>query len=104
MPGPNDVPQNDRFRDLRPGAWVLRSRGGIGAHLWRLRMHRRLRRACCWIPVGREREIEYIDECPENRTEAFYEGCLTYVDDPERGADVDDDGQPIPRRTFMRRP
>lgn len=37
-------------------------------------------------------------ECPESRSEAFYEGCLTYVDDPERGADVDDDGDPIPRR------
>jgi hypothetical protein len=27
-----------------------------------------------------ERGIEYIDECPENRSEEFYEGCLTYVD------------------------
>jgi hypothetical protein len=42
-----------------------------------------------------ERGIEYIDECPENRSEAFYEGCLTYVDDPERGADFDDGGKPI---------
>ena len=42
-----------------------------------------------------EREIENIDECSENRSEAFYEGCLTYVDDPERGADVDDGGKPI---------
>src|SRR5215470_1239971 len=33
-----------------------------------------------------EREVESIDGCPENRSEAFYEGCLTYVDDPERGA------------------
>ena len=48
-----------------------------------------------------ERGIENIDECPENRSEAFYEGCLAYVDDPERGADLDDDGVPIlvPRRT-----
>jgi len=48
-----------------------------------------------------ERGIENIDECPENRSEAFYEGCLTYVDDPERGADFDDDGKLIlvPRRT-----
>jgi hypothetical protein len=50
-----------------------------------------------------ERGIEYIDEWPENRSEAFYEGCITYVDDPERGADVDDDGQTIPRRSFMSR-
>src|SRR5215467_7860867 len=48
-----------------------------------------------------EREIENIDDCPENRSEAFYEGCLTYVDDPERGADYDDDGRAIvvPRRS-----
>jgi hypothetical protein len=48
-----------------------------------------------------EREIESIDGCPENRSEAFYEGCLTYVDDPERGADFDDDGRAIavPRRS-----
>ena len=42
-----------------------------------------------------ERGIENIDECPENRSQAFYEGCLTYLDDPERLADVDDDGVPI---------
>jgi hypothetical protein len=42
-----------------------------------------------------EHEIENIDHCPENRSEAFYEGCLTYVDDPERGADFDDCGKPI---------
>jgi hypothetical protein len=42
-----------------------------------------------------EREIESIYEYPENRSEAFYEGCLTYVDDPERGADFDDDGKEI---------
>jgi hypothetical protein len=42
-----------------------------------------------------ERWIEIIGACPENRSEAFYEGCLTYVDDPERGADFDDDGKVI---------
>ena len=42
-----------------------------------------------------ERGIENIDECPVNSSDAFYEGCLTYVDDPERGADLDDDGVPI---------
>jgi hypothetical protein len=48
-----------------------------------------------------ERGIEKIDECPENRSEAFYEGCLVFVDNPERGADFDDDGKLIlvPRRT-----
>ena len=45
-------------------------------------------------------EIENIADCPETRSEAFYEGCLTYVDDPDRGADLDDDGEAIvvPRR------
>jgi hypothetical protein len=42
-----------------------------------------------------ERGIDDIDKCPDDRSEAFYEGCLTYVDDPERGADFDDDGRAI---------
>ena len=42
-----------------------------------------------------ERGLENMDECPENKSEAFYEGCLAYVDDPERGADLDDEGVPI---------
>jgi hypothetical protein len=42
-----------------------------------------------------EREIQSIKDCPENRSQAFHEGCLTYVDDPERGADFDDDGKAI---------
>jgi hypothetical protein len=42
-----------------------------------------------------ERGIESIDECPENRSEAFYEGCRVYVDDPERGAELDDGGKAI---------
>ena len=48
-----------------------------------------------------EHEIESIDDCPKNRSEAFFEGCLTYVDDPERGADFDDDGRiiAVPRRS-----
>lgn len=48
-----------------------------------------------------EHGIEITDQCPENRSDAFYEGCLAYVDDPDRGADLDDDGEKIilPRRT-----
>ncbi len=42
-----------------------------------------------------ENEITEADECPEKSSKAFYEGCLAYVDDPERGADRDDDGEPI---------
>ena len=40
-------------------------------------------------------EITDTDDCPQKRSAEFYEGCLAYVDDPERGADVDDDGKPI---------
>jgi len=29
------------------------------------------------------------------RRTSFYEGCLVYVDDPDRGADEDDDGEEI---------
>ena len=29
------------------------------------------------------------------RKTSFYEGCLVYVDDPDRGADEDDDGEEI---------
>jgi hypothetical protein len=51
-----------------------------------------------------ERGIDDIDKCPDDRSEAFYEGCLTYVDDAERGADFDDDGELIlvPRRASER--
>jgi hypothetical protein len=48
-----------------------------------------------------ERGIETTDQCPDNRSDAFNEGCLAYVDDPDRGADLDDDGEKIsvPRRS-----
>jgi len=42
-----------------------------------------------------EREIQNINDCPKNRSESFYEGCLTYVDDPERGASFDSNGKEI---------
>lgn len=32
--------------------------------------------------------------CPLNgNATSFYEGCLAYVEDPDRGADEDDDGE-----------
>lgn len=35
-------------------------------------------------------------DCPLNgNATSFYEGCLVYVEDPSRGADEDDDGDPI---------
>jgi hypothetical protein len=44
--------------------------------------------ACVSHAVGylwaEEHAIESIDDCPDNRSEAFYEGCLTYVGDPRR--------------------
>ena len=34
--------------------------------------------------------------CPLNSNrQSFYEGCLVYVEDPDRGADEDDEGNPI---------
>jgi hypothetical protein len=42
-----------------------------------------------------ENEITDADSCPKNSSDEFYEGCLAYLDDPERGADVDDDGKSI---------
>ena len=35
------------------------------------------------------------NNCPSSNSESFYEGCLAYTDDPTRGADEDDDGDPI---------
>ena len=35
-------------------------------------------------------------DCPLNgNATSFYEGCLVYVEDPNRGADEDDDGDSI---------
>jgi hypothetical protein len=32
---------------------------------------------------------------PREQIRSVYDGCLTYVDDPKRGADFDDDGKLI---------
>ena len=50
-----------------------------------------------------ENEITDIDGCPKNFSVAFYEGCLVYIDDPDRGADLDDDERPVlaTRRTSV---
>jgi hypothetical protein len=35
-------------------------------------------------------------DCPLNgNAVSFYEGCLVYAEDPDRGADENDDGDPI---------
>ena len=41
-----------------------------------------------------EAQCEGILVTAPNRT-SFYEGCMTYVQDPARGADEDDDGDDI---------
>ena len=43
-----------------------------------------------------EQDISNVNDCPLNgNATSFYEGCLVYVDDPDRGANEDDDGDPI---------
>ena len=43
-------------------------------------------------------EARSITDCPlRGRALSFYEGCLVYVEDPDRGADEDDDGDNIDR-------
>ena len=34
-------------------------------------------------------------QCGATNSEAFRSGCLVYIEDPHRGADADDDGDPI---------
>jgi hypothetical protein len=40
------------------------------------------------------RNITEETECSGN-SQSFIEGCEAYVEDPSRGSDADDDGQPI---------
>ncbi len=42
-----------------------------------------------------ERGIDSADECPTEQDRSFREGCLAFVDDPDRGAEDDDSGEPI---------
>jgi hypothetical protein len=42
-----------------------------------------------------EHDITDQVDCPSGNSNSFHEGCLVYVDDPNRGADEDDDGDPI---------
>ena len=47
----------------------------------------------CW---AEEHNITNESDCPlTGNANSFYEGCLVYVDDPNRGSDEDDDGDPI---------
>ena len=42
-----------------------------------------------------DQDIQDEFQCPQGRSNSFYEGCLAYTEDPSRGADDDDNGQPI---------
>jgi hypothetical protein len=42
-----------------------------------------------------EHSIEDASECPRGGTSSFREGCLAFLEDPDRDADVDDEGRPI---------
>jgi hypothetical protein len=44
--------------------------------------------------IVNESECERILRRSPNRI-SFYEGCLAYVEDPDRGSDEDDDGEDI---------
>ncbi len=35
------------------------------------------------------------NECPMGNSQSFYEGCLVYTEDPGRGSEEADDGDPI---------
>jgi hypothetical protein len=41
------------------------------------------------------RDIEDATSCPARRGAAFFQGCLVYVENPDRGADEDDNGVDI---------
>jgi hypothetical protein len=42
-----------------------------------------------------KKEITEGSECPLGASYSFLAGCLAYTEDPNRGADQDDDGNPI---------
>src|SRR5262245_24321078 len=42
-----------------------------------------------------EHDITDAADCPDGRSQSFYEGCVVYTEDPGRGADLDDDGELI---------
>jgi hypothetical protein len=44
--------------------------------------------------ITEESQCDQILRTSPNRT-SFYEGCMTYVEDPGRSADEDDDGEEI---------
>jgi hypothetical protein len=43
---------------------------------------------------AQQNDILVADDCP-TVSQAFYEGCVVYTKTPDRGADKDDQGEPI---------
>jgi hypothetical protein len=41
------------------------------------------------------KQIAEGSECPLGDSYSFHEGCLAYTEDPDRGSEIDDDGNPI---------
>ena len=44
---------------------------------------------------AQQNEVTDPTDCPGSKSATFQEGCRAYVDDPDRAADVDDEGKPI---------
>ena len=44
---------------------------------------------------AQEHDIDEEDLCPAGNSMSFHEGCIVYVREPTRGADEDDDAEPI---------
>ena len=42
-----------------------------------------------------DHQIDDEELCPEGNMLSFHKGCLAYVADPIRGAENDDDGDPV---------
>jgi len=42
-----------------------------------------------------QHDIDDPDDCPQGNSQSFHEGCRVYTEDPMRGSDEDDDGNPI---------
>lgn len=54
---------------------------------------------CAFLAAGyrwaEERDVDEPKQCAPGLSESFYKGCLVYVSEPDRSADVDDQGGPI---------
>jgi len=44
---------------------------------------------------GEQHNVASEQDCPEGRSQSFYEGCVVYTEDSSRGSEEDDDGNSI---------